>query len=92
MHRAESISGPTTVSAGTGPVVVGDDDGPVSCAGSKLTGPVNITKNPAGVEFDSNTVIGPLTITGNNGTLAAPDSGTVDAVGNTVSGPSTIQH
>jgi outer membrane protein assembly factor BamB len=84
-----TITASTTLTNG-GPVVVGDDDG--SCAGNKLTGPVNITGNTAGVEFDGNTVSGPLTITGNTGTLQPPDFGTVDATNNTVSGPVNIPH
>jgi 5'-nucleotidase len=84
-----TITAPTTLTNG-GPVVVGDDDG--SCAGNKLTGPVNITGNTAGVEFDGNTASGPLTITGNTGTLQPPDFGTLDATNNTLSGPVNIPH
>ena len=70
---------------------MGDDDGPTACAGSRISGGVTMTGNSSGVEFDGNTVSGALTITGNTGTLAPPDSGTVDAVGNKVSGPVKIQ-
>ena len=34
----------------------------------------------------------PVRITGNTGTLAPPDSGTVEANNNTISGPVNIQH
>jgi Glycine rich protein len=88
---ASSLSARLTVTGSTGPVVVGDDDGPTSCAGNSIGGLASITGNTAGVEFDHNTVQGSLTITGNTGTLPPPDSGAVDAVGNTVSGKVTIQ-
>jgi hypothetical protein len=87
-----TISGPLTISGTTGPVVIGDDDGPAPCAGANITGPVKITDNTDGVEFDHNTVNGPLTITGNTGSLLSPDSGTVDITGNTVSGKQTVQN
>jgi hypothetical protein len=86
-----SITGPVTITGSTEPVVVGDDDGPASCQPTTISGPVQITNNTDGVEFDHNTVTGPLTITGNTGTLTAPDTGTVDATGNTITGPQTVQ-
>jgi hypothetical protein len=86
-----TVTGATTIRGATGLVVLGDDDGPSSCAGNKFGGSVSITKGTGGVEFDANTVTGPLTITGNAGALAAPDTGAVDATRNTVSGPSNVQ-
>jgi hypothetical protein len=86
-----TVTGPTTVSGATGPVVLGDDDGSAACAGNHFGGLVSITSGTGGVEFDGNTVTGPLTITGNTGTLPAPDTGAVDATENTVSAPSNIQ-
>jgi MBG domain (YGX type)/FG-GAP-like repeat len=73
-------------------VLVGDDEVTPSlpaCAGNRINGPVTIKGNFGGVEFDGNTVTGPLTVTGNTG--STPDGGTVDVVGNTVGGKSTIQ-
>ena len=43
------------------------------------------------MEFNGNTVSGGLTITGITGTLPSPDTGSVHATGNTVTGKSTIQ-
>ena len=57
-----------------------------------ITGPVTLRFNTAGVEFDYNTVIGPVTITSNTGTLTPPDTGTVEAIGNTVTRPINFQH
>jgi hypothetical protein len=86
-----TLTGPATIGATGGPVVLGDDDGSESCAGSQLVGPVRITAGGGGVEFDGNTVTGPLAIVGNTGLLAPPDTGAVDATGNSVSGPTDIQ-
>jgi hypothetical protein len=79
------------ITQSTGPVVVGDDDGAAPCAGNNLKSSVSITGNSAGVEFDANAVGASLTITGNTGTLAPPDSGAVDATGNTVKGKVQVQ-
>jgi hypothetical protein len=76
------IVGPTWVTDTNGPVVFGDD-GPRPCGGNKLTGPVRLTGNNAGIEFNGNTVWGPVTITGN--------TGPVNASRNTFKGPATIQ-
>jgi hypothetical protein len=73
-------------------VVVGDDEATPqlpTCAGNTFYGPTSIKGNFGGVEFDGNTVTGPLTVTGNTG--STPDGKTVDVVGNTVGGKSTIQ-
>lgn len=86
-----TLTGPVTATRTSGLVVFGDDDGSVACAGNTINGPVSITGGTGGVEFDDNHVIGSLTITGNTGTLAPPDTGTVDATGNTVTGPTNIQ-
>jgi hypothetical protein len=79
------VTGPVTLSASSGLVVVGDDEGP-ACAGNAITGPVVLTSNSGGVEFDYNTVNGPLTITGTTGTVPPPDTGSLVDVGNTVTG------
>jgi len=63
----------------------------VACAGNQIGGPASVTGGFGGVEFDDNTVGGGLTITGNTGTLPPPDTDTVDATGNTISGPINIQ-
>jgi trimeric autotransporter adhesin len=81
-----SLTGPLTVSGSTGLVVIGDDEGP-ACAGNTITGPVSLTSNSGGVEFDNNTVNGPLTITHTTGTVPPPDTGSLVDVGNKVSGP-----
>jgi hypothetical protein len=86
-----TLGGALTVTGSTGLVVVGDDDGPTSCAGNSIAGSAGLTGNHAGVEFDGNTVKGSLTITGNTGSLPSPDSGAVDAVANNVKGRTTIQ-
>jgi hypothetical protein len=81
-----TVNGSTTITGTTGPIVIGDDDGPTACAGNKFGGSVSVTGNSGGVEFDGNTVGGSLTITGDTGTLAPPDTGSVDVAGNKVSG------
>jgi beta-glucosidase len=86
-----SLNGPLTVGKSTGLVVVGGDAATGPCDGNRITGPVSLTDNTAGVEFNDNTVTGPLTITGTTGTLPPPDSGSVHAEGNTVTGPTRIQ-
>jgi hypothetical protein len=86
-----TVTGRVTIADSSTAVVIGDDDGSVKCPGNSITGPVKITSNTAGVEFDDNHVSGPLTITGNTGTLSPPDMGTVDVAGNTVSGGVTVQ-
>ena len=65
---------------------------PGPCAGNFIVGPVTLTGNNAGVEFNGNTVIGSVRITGNTGALPPPDTGPVHAEGNTIIGPSNIQH
>jgi hypothetical protein len=85
------VTGPTTITAATGLVVVGDDDGTPACPGNRFGGPVKITNGTGAVEFDQNNVTGPLTITGYTGTLLSPDHGTVDTTGSTVSGPRNVQ-
>jgi hypothetical protein len=86
-----TTSGSLMVTGNTGLVLVGGDAATGACARNTLGGAVSITGNSGGVEFDGNTVTGSLTITGNTGTLPSPDSGSVHAVGNTVSGKSKIQ-
>jgi hypothetical protein len=84
------VTGPFSVTGATGLVLVGGDAATGGCAGNTFTGPVDLTSNKAGVEFNGNTVDGPLTISGTTGTLPAPDTGSVHAEGNTVTGPSRI--
>ncbi len=83
-----ATSGPLTVSATTGLVTIGDAGS--SCAGNAIAGPVTLTGNKGGVEFDDNDVTGPATISGTTGPLPPPDTGSVHATGNTVSGPFRI--
>jgi hypothetical protein len=92
-----TLTGPLSVGGSTGLVLIGGDAatdaspfyGP--CAGNTITGPVTLSDNTAGVEFNHNTVTGPVRILGNTGTLPAPDTGSVHAEGNTVSGPYKVQ-
>jgi hypothetical protein len=86
-----TVSGPAAITKTTGLLVAGDDDGPVACAGNLFSGWVRITTNYGGVDFDGNAVKGSLTITGNTGALPAPDTGSLDATANTVSGTVNIQ-
>jgi hypothetical protein len=87
-----SVSGPV-ISSGTtnNPVIIGGDAATGPCAANTIVGPVQITGNTAGVEFNGNKVTGPLTIAGTTGSLPAPDTGSVHAVGNAVVGPTRIQ-
>ena len=80
------------MSGATGIVVVGGDAATGMCAGNFIVGPVTLTGNNAGVEFNGNTVIGSVRITGNTGALPNPDTGPVHAEGNSIIGPSDIQH
>jgi MBG domain (YGX type) len=82
-----NVTGPLSVSGATGLVLIGGDAATGACAGNTITAPVELTGNKAGVEFDNNVVNGPLTISGTTGSLPAPDTGSVHAEGNTVSGP-----
>jgi len=74
-----TITGPLTITATTGPALLGG----AGCDPNTVVGPVRVIDNTGGVEFSGNRVIGPLRITGN----ATP----VHAAGNTVTGPVTIQ-
>jgi CSLREA domain-containing protein len=85
------LTGPLAVTGSGGLVLVGGDAATGPCAGNTITGPVSLTGNTAGVEFNANRVIGPVQITGNTGSVPAPDTGAVHAVGNGVIGPVTIQ-
>jgi len=85
-----TITGALTVSGSTGLVLVGGDAATGPCAGNTITGPVRLTNNKAGVELNNNRVTGPVTITGTTGTLPPPDTGSVHATGNNVTGPVNI--
>ena len=82
-----TINAPLTISGATGLVLIGGDDATGTCAGNTITGPVELTGNKGGVEFNGNTVNGPLTISGTTGTLPPPDPGSLHVSGNTVTGP-----
>jgi hypothetical protein len=86
-----TVAGPVTIGGGSGLVLVGGDQATGPCDANSIIGPVRIAANAAGVEFNANTVTGPLRITGNTGSLPPPDTGSVHAAGNTVTGPATIQ-
>ncbi len=85
-----TLSGPLSVTGSTGLVLIGGDAATGPCAGNSQSGPVDLTNNHGGVEFNNNTVSGPVTISGTTGTLPPPDTGSVHATGNTVSGPFRI--
>jgi uncharacterized protein DUF4082/MBG domain-containing protein/Big-like domain-containing protein len=91
-----NLLGSIQITGSKGPVIIGDAQppswAPGSCPGITFSGPVNITNNTAGVIFDSNNVNGSVNIVSNTGTLPSPYSSTVQAIGNTVHGPSNIQH
>ena len=74
----------------TGLVLIGGDAATGPCAGNTITGPVTLTDNEGGVEFNGNRLNGPLRISGTTGPLPPPDTGSLHAVGNTVSGPTKI--
>ena len=82
-----TITVPLTISGATGLLVIGGDTATGACAGNTITGPVELTGNKGGVEFNGNTVNGPLTISGTTGTLPSPDTGSLHLSGNTVTGP-----
>jgi photosystem II stability/assembly factor-like uncharacterized protein len=86
-----TITGPLDIEQSTGLVLVGGDAATGPCAGNTITGPVTLDSNTAGVEFNNNTVNGPATISSTTGTLPPPDTGSVHAEGNTVSGPFKIK-
>ena len=73
-------------------MVVGGDAATAPCAGNVVVGPVTLAGGSAGVELDGNTVVGSVQVTGNTGALPPPDTGPVQAEGNSVVGPSTVQH
>jgi hypothetical protein len=85
-----TVTGPLSVTGTTGLVLVGGDAATGPCAGNTISAPAGLTDNHGGVEFNDNVVGGPLTISGTTGTLPPPDTGSVHAAGNTVSGPTRI--
>jgi hypothetical protein len=85
-----TLSGSLSVSGSPGLVLIGGDAATGPCAGNAQSGPVDLTSNHGGVEFNDNRGSGPVTISGTTGTLPPPDTGSVHATGNTVSGPFRI--
>ena len=85
------LTGPVNINGSSGLVLVGGDAATGPCAGNTITGPVQITGNTHGVEFNGNRVTGSVTMTGNTGSLPPPDTGSVHATGNEITGPSNIQ-
>jgi hypothetical protein len=86
-----TVTGPLTIQGSTGLVLVGGDAATGACAPNTINGPVTIINNTGGVEINDNTITGPLRISGTTGSLPAPDTGSVHAVGNVVSGPVRIE-
>jgi hypothetical protein len=86
-----TLTGPLTITGSTGLVLVGGDATTGPCDANTIVGPVRVTDNAGGVELNGNLVVGPLRIVRNTGSLPTPDTGSVHADDNTVTGPSTIQ-
>jgi hypothetical protein len=78
------------ITGSTGPVIVGEVDGPLPCRGNDINGDVKVASNTAGVAISDNMINGSLTLASNSGTLPPPDSGAVDAQHNHVTGKTTI--
>jgi hypothetical protein len=85
------VGGSLSITHSTGLVVVGDDEGTPACAGNRIGASATISGNTSGVEFDGNTVGGSALVDGNTGSVPPPDTGSVRATGNHVSGTSHIQ-
>jgi hypothetical protein len=95
------LTGPVKAANGSGPVVIGE--GTAGCAGNRITGPLTVTGNAAGVLIEGNKIDGSLTATGNAGgaivikntvvgnLTVTGNSGTVVDKPNTVSGKSKLQ-
>jgi hypothetical protein len=83
-------NGGIDITASTGGVTVGDVDGPLPCRGNDINGAVNVSGNTAGVAVSDDTISGSLTLVNNSGTLPPPDTGSVDAQNNHVTGRTTI--
>ena len=78
---ATTISAPITVSGSTGYVLIGGT-ATTPCAGNKISGTVNLSKNSGGLSFSRNSVTAPVTITNNSGGFTY--------TGNTITGPVTL--
>ena len=85
-----TVSGQVSIQDSTGLVLVGGDTATDPCAANTINGPVTLTDNTGGVEVNGNTINGPLKISNTSGPLPAPDTGSVHAAGNNVSGHTTI--
>ena len=72
-------------------MLIGGDAATGACDGNTISGGANITDSTGGVEFNGNSGSGGLRITGITGTLPPPDTGSVHAAGNTITGGSKIQ-
>jgi hypothetical protein len=84
-----TVSGPVSVTGSTGFVFIGGGSG-TGCARTKISGPVSLSKNTAGVEVANSTVSGPVSVTGNHGAspvLINGDPAGPEIAGNTISGP-----
>jgi hypothetical protein len=67
-------------------VLIGGDAATGPCAGNSISGGADLSDNHGGVEVNGNTVRGGVTISGTGGTLPPPDTGSVHAANNTVTG------
>jgi len=86
-----SVNGGIKITGSTGLVLIGGDAATGPCAGNTISGGSASIDSSGGVEFNGNTVSGGLTITGITGTLPPPDTGSVHATGNKVTGKSVVQ-
>jgi photosystem II stability/assembly factor-like uncharacterized protein len=86
-----TVNGGIKITGSTGLVLIGGDAATGPCAGNTISGGSASIDSSGGVEFNGNTVSGGLTITGITGTLPPPDTGSVHATGNKVTGKSVVQ-
>jgi hypothetical protein len=86
-----TVTGPLTIDGSTGLVLAGGDTATGPCAPNTIVGPVSMSGNTAAVEVNDNRIIGPLSISDSTGSLPAPDTGSVHALANTVTGPVRIE-
>jgi hypothetical protein len=80
-----TLTGAVNVTGSTTAIIFGDDEGS-ACPGNTISGQMTLISNKAGVEFDSNKVSGAVNISGTTGLLVAPDTGSVEVLGNKGSG------
>lgn len=85
-----TANGGISVTDGEGPVDIGDVDGQLPCWGNTIKGSVAVNHNTAGVAVSDNDIRGSLSLLDNSGALPPPDTGSLDAQDNAVTGQTTI--